>query len=324
MSQQLLAESSAAPPLVAHNALAQLVVGVRDLAQALPLWVDTFGFAIVAQRTGPDAGLAALWDLDPARITAQALLGTPGWHVGRLHLVEFADPLPPVRAGAAPIDLVPKNIDLVCDDITRRFAELTRAGYQFRSTPVRYEAEEDGETLEVFEALLPAHDGLNVVILQLVGRSFPFTPQGFAGFSSFVPVVADAAAETQFYQEVLGLPLNFIHRLDGPHIERMIGLPPGGAVEMRMLGSRTLHAGRLEMASYHGVRGENRYPQAKPPALGTLHAVLLTDSLAAIARRAELANVPVRRHGVIETLFAAGPVLTVYTPAGMRLDIHER
>ena len=310
-------------PLVSRNAIAHLVIGVRALATALTLWAETFGLETVSQRLGPDAGLAALWDLDPARITAQALLGTPGWEVGRLHLVEFADPLPPVRADAKPIDLVPKNIDFVCDDMQRRYAELSQAGYQFRSTPARYEAEEHGERLEIFEALMPAHDAVNAVILQLVGRRFPFTPQGYAGFTSFVPVVPDAEAETKFYQDVLGLPLNFIHRLDGPHIERMIGLPPGGAVEMRMLGSLDVHAGRIELACYHGVRGENRYPLAQPPALGTLHAVFFSQALPEIARRAAHAGVPVQRHEYIETIFSAGPVLTLYTPAGLRLEIHQ-
>lgn len=318
MTQQQFSE-----PLVSHNAIAHLVIGVRDLTQALTLWVQTLGFEIVVQRSGPDAELAALWDLAPARITAQALLGTPGWEVGRLHLVEFAEPLPPVRAGAKPIDLVPKNIDLVCDGMQRRYAELTEAGYQFRSTPARYEAEEHGEVLEIFEALMSAHDNVNAVVLELVGRRFPFTPQGYAGFTSFVPVVPDAEMETQFYQDVLGLPLHFVHRLDGPHIERMIGLPPGGAVEMRMLGSLEVHAGRLEMACYHGVRGEDRYPLAKPPALGTLHAVFFSKALAEIARRAELAGLPLQWHEHIETIFSAGPVLTLHTPAGLRLDIHQ-
>jgi catechol 2,3-dioxygenase-like lactoylglutathione lyase family enzyme len=318
MSQQQFGE-----PVVLHNAIAHLVIGVRDLAAALTLWVQTFGLEIRARRDGPDPGLARLWDLDAGRISAQALLGTPGWEVGCLHLIEFANPAPPVRQGAQPIDLVPKNIDLVCDDLQRRYAELTRAGHQFRSAPARYEAEEQGELLEIFEALLPVHDAINAVLLQLVGRRFPFTSRGFAGFSSFVPVVPDAEAETRFYQEVLGLPLHFIHRLAGPHIERMIGLPPGGAVEMRMLGAAEIHAGRIELACYHGARGENRYPLAKPPALGTLHAVFFSTALDEIARRAEVAGAPMRRHPRIETIFGAGPVLTLHTPAGLRLDIHQ-
>lgn len=311
-------------PLVTHNSIAHLVVGVRDLNAALQLWGQTLGLTIIAERHGPDVGLAQLWQLTPERIRAQALLGTPGLPAGRLHLVEFADPLPPVRQDAKPTDLVPKNIDIVCDDIQVRFAELTRAGYRFRSTPARYEAEEGGAVLEIFEALMPAHDNVNVVLLQLVGREFPFTPQGFAGVSSFVPVVPDAEAETQFYQEVLGLPLNFIHRLAGPNIERMIGLPPGGAVEMRMLGSLDCHAGRIEMAQYHGLTGFNRYPLAKPPALGTLHAVFFAPAVEAIKQRAERAGLAVHEHGAVETLFSNGPALTLHTPAGLRLDIHER
>lgn len=309
--------------VVYEDALAHLVVGVSDLAAALQLWVETFGFEILNRRDGPDQGLGRLWNLDPERIRAQALVGTPGFRQGRLHLVEFADPLPPVRAGAKPTDLVPKNIDIVCDEINLRHEQLSQAGHRFRSGPARYEAEEDGELLEIFELLMFAHDEVNVAILQLVGRPFPFTPRGFSGVTSLVHVVPDAEAETRFFQEVLGFPLHFIHKLDGPHIERMIGLPPGGAVEMRMLGSPKQHAGRIEMAKYHGINGQNRYPLAKPPALGTLHAVLLTSGVGQVTQRANAAGVPVTEHGTVETIFAHGPAITLHTPAGLRLDIHE-
>lgn len=309
--------------VVFEAALAHLVVGVRDLTAALQLWVETFGFALLHQRDGPDHGLAHLWDLEPEHIRAQALIGTPGFRQGRLHLVEFADPQPPVRAGAKPTDLVPKNIDIVCDDIQAQYELLTQAGHRFRSGPARYEAEEDGDLLEIFELLMFAHDDVNVAILQLVGRPFPFTPRGFSGFTSLVHVVPDAEAETRFFQEVLGFPLHFIHKLDGPDIERMIGLPPGGAVEMRMLGSPKQHAGRIEMAKYHGIDGRNRYPLAKPPALGTLHAVLLSPALDEVRRRAQVAGAPITEHGTVETIYANGPALTLHTPAGLRLDIHE-
>ncbi|MBI1761448.1 MAG: hypothetical protein HYR56_08445 [Acidobacteria bacterium] len=309
--------------IIYEDALAHLVVGVRDLNVALELWVETFGFELLQRRDGPDHGLAQLWELEPERIRAQVLLGTPGFTTGRLHLVEFAEPLPPVRAGAQPTDLVPKNIDLVCDEIKLRYAELSQAGCRFRSTPARYEAEEDGATLEIFELLMFAHDEVNIAILQLVGRPFPFTPRGFAGFTSLVHVVPDAETETRFFQDVLGFPLHFVHKLDGPHIERMIGLPPGGAVEMRMLGSPRQHAGRIEMAKYHGIDGANLYPLAKPPALGTLHAVLFSPALDEVRQRAQAAGVPVTEHGVVDTLYAHGAALTLHTPAGLRLDIHE-
>lgn len=309
--------------VVYDDALAHLVVGVSDLAVALQLWVETFGFQILDQRNGPDAGLARLWELEPERIRAQALIGTPGFTTGRLHLVEFADPHPPVRAGAKPTDLVPKNIDIVCDEIKTCYEKLSQDGHRFRSGPARYEAEEDGETLEVFEILMFAHDDVNVAILQLVGRHFPFTPHGYSGFTSLVHVVPDAEAETKFFQEVLGFPLHFIHKLDGPQIERMIGLPPGGAVEMRMLGSPKQHAGRIEMAKYHGIDGHNRYPLAKPPALGTLHAVLLSPSLDEVRQRARTTGNAITEHGTVETIYAHGPAITLHTPAGLRLDIHE-
>jgi hypothetical protein len=53
-----------------------------------------------------------------------------------MHLVEFARPAAPVRLSAKPCDLLPTNIDICTEDMPARYAEMTRAGHQCRSSRV--------------------------------------------------------------------------------------------------------------------------------------------------------------------------------------------
>ena len=49
----------------------------------------------------------------------------------------------------------------------------------------------------------------------------------------------------------------------------MIGLPPGAALDIKILGGDA-HMGQLEIIAYEGVDGEDRYPRTRPPARGIL------------------------------------------------------
>ena len=53
-----------------------IAVGVADLDEALALWRDSFGLAVVDSRDGGDPELARLWQLQPGDIACQALLAT--------------------------------------------------------------------------------------------------------------------------------------------------------------------------------------------------------------------------------------------------------
>ena len=158
------------------DAIAHVTVGVADLAPVRRLWIDRFGLEIVAARVGPDEGLATLWGISPERIAEQLLLRTPAAPTGWLHFVRFNDPDAPVRQGAAPTDLGPKNIDVNCHDMPARYAELQQAGYAFRSTVVEYEVAD----LRAREAQMPGHDDINVVLVEILseGYEIEFTSRG--------------------------------------------------------------------------------------------------------------------------------------------------
>jgi catechol 2,3-dioxygenase-like lactoylglutathione lyase family enzyme len=302
------------------GAFSHATVGVADLDQALALWLDTFGFELRGRREGADPGLAALWGLEPGRIARQALVYTPGAQVGGLHLVEFRDPLPPVREGARPFDLLPKNLDLYTVDLPARQRELAAAGHEFRSDWVEVPGPDD---LRFREVHMAGHDGLNIVLLEVLGPGYatPLSPRGFAGIGPLVAICPDLAAEAVFWREQLGLETTLEFLLAGPQVERMVGLPPGAGLDLRVYGDPAEPLGRIELIEYQRARGEDRYPRALPPATGLLHATWRVPDLAPLRQRLAAAGVAVTGQGELSALFGSGPVLACRSPAGFRVEL---
>ena len=318
------AAEPAPPPDTDLGNFQHVTVGVADLDVALALWVEQFGFEVAARSDGPDSGLAQLWSLQPEDISRQAIVRTPGQSYGMVHFVEFVDPDPPVRAGAEVYDMVPKNLDISVRDLPARFAEMVAAGQVFRTET--YKEASSGSGGRFREGQMKGHDDTNIVLLEVVGGGLPeelYTPQGYAGVTALIGIVPDAPAEKRFYAEALGLTLRSESLLTGPEIEAMIGLPPGSGLDVSMMGGDETF-GVMEIIEYQGVRGTNRYPQAKPKALGTLHINYMTGDLAAVKARLAAAGVPATEYGNVSTLFGAGEAIAVMTPAGMRIEIHER
>jgi catechol 2,3-dioxygenase-like lactoylglutathione lyase family enzyme len=299
-----------------------VTVGVADLDAALELWVDTFGLEVMASSEGPDAELARLWDLEPEDIARQTIVHTPGETHGMIHLVRFNEPGAPVRQGAEVFDLVPKNLDIHARDLPTRFAELKAAGRVFRSETYSEVTAPNGAVFR--EIHMPSHDDINVVLLEVIGEEHPFTPQGFAGVGPVITIVPDATEEQQFYQEILGLAMLSDNILKGPEIERMVGLPAGAYLDVSVLGQESEHFGRIEIVDYQGVEGRNLFPNAKPKALGTLHVSYQLPNLEPLQARLAEAGIEYTNHGVIETLLGSGEVISFHSPAGLRIEAHER
>jgi catechol 2,3-dioxygenase-like lactoylglutathione lyase family enzyme len=301
------------------HAIAHVTVGVLSLERALGLWARTFGFEALGRRDGPDVALSRLWGLADDAVVRQALVGTPGVRVGRVHLVEFAQPGPPVRLGAKPVDLCPKNLDVMARDLPRRYEELLSAGQRFRSPWVEYPF----ERLRVREVQMPSHDETNIVFVELLGAEVPWTAAGYAGISSFVTVVPDPDAEERFYTSLLGLLPLHKHVLRGPEIEAMVGLPPGAGLDVRVLGSPDEAFGRVELVHYQGVAGANLYPRARPPARGALHSSFTVPALPPVRKRALAMGLAVDERGSPGALDGSGPVVAFTTPAGLRVFVRE-
>ncbi len=295
-----------------------VTVGVASLDEALDLWAGTFGLSVAERRDGPDEALARLWDIEALDISRQALVTTPGETVGRLHLVEFVDPDPPVRAGAAVFDSCPKNLDVYVRDMPAQFAALKAAGTAFRNDTYSDVTAPNG--IRFREIHMPAHDAINVVLLELVGKAMTFSDAGYAGIGPLITIVPDAAAEKAFYQGVIGLDILSDNILAGPEIEKMVGLPPGAALNVSIWGKAGVDLGQIEIIEYQGVRGADLYPRARPKALGILHVTYHVAELDALLNRLKAAGTSCEGHGRVDTLAGVGETVSFRTPSGFRIE----
>jgi catechol 2,3-dioxygenase-like lactoylglutathione lyase family enzyme len=296
-----------------------VVVGVANLDRALVLWVDEFGLEEVARRDGPDAGLATLWGLDASAISRQAVVKTPGVSRGQLHLVEFSGPAEAVRDGAAPTDCCPKNLDVYVHDLPARMLAMQKRGFVFKNE--RHSEVVTPGGVRFRESHLPAHDHINVVLLELFGESLDYSPQGFAAVGLLISIVPDVQREKDFYQQVLGLEKLHDNLLQGPEVEQMIGLPPGAALDASVWGQPHSPMGQMEIIEYRGAAGADLYPRTRPPALGILHVVFESEELTTLCERLRDSTTNYVEHGDIATLAGAGERISFNSPAGLRIEV---
>lgn len=310
------------PPGAALGAFSHATVGVADLARALSFWTDHFGFEVAARREGPDPDLGALWDLPPAAVTRQALVRTAGAAAGAIHLVEFAKPAAPVRQNAQVFDHLPKNLDIYVRDMATRFERLKAEGVKFRSEPITSPGPEGMIFKEVH---LPGHDDTNIVLLEIIGKGYDttFNAKGFAGIGPLITIIPSLALEEAFYTGVLGMAITLDMRLGGPVMEKMIGLPPGAALLLKVYGDPAEPLGRVEVIEYERTAGRNLFGRAKPPALGTLHVNYQVSGLGPLLERLASAGISHMDHGARRLLYGTGRVISFQSPAGFRLEVQE-
>jgi catechol 2,3-dioxygenase-like lactoylglutathione lyase family enzyme len=308
---------------VSMAGIAYITISVADMDMALEFWMGHMGFELSRRRSGSDDLIAALWSIDAHDVIDQALLTSPGASAGRVHLLQFANPGEAVRHEAAPTDVGPKNLDITCTDMHRHVADLKSAGYSFRSEVGEYTL--DG--LHAREVQMPCHDDTNMVFIEVLSEAeafqADFSPRGFAGVTSFVVVVPDTLPEAQFYQQLFSLDEVFHHRISGPEIEAMVGLPKGAALELRMLGKATEPFGRMELVSYEGIQGVNRFERTVPFATGVISCAFIVPLLAATIAGLEVRALPVSTTGRFNSLLGEADVVRTTSPAGMKIDLLE-
>ncbi|MBU6377129.1 MAG: hypothetical protein KJS95_01230 [Gammaproteobacteria bacterium] len=311
------------------KAFAYVVISVADMDQALGLWASRFGMQLVVRRQGSDPGLARIWGLAEGDIVDQALLVTPGREQGGVHLVRFRVPGPAVREGAAPTDLVPKSVDIAVHDIQSRYAELEAAGYRFRSRIGRFVT--DG--IVVHEVHMNGPESINLVFLEQEGKPEHVSAQGYGVSPQVIATTPDNLGEKAFFEQVLSLDETSYHRFSGTEVERTIGLPPGGALDVRIFGDASYDYGRLEIVQYEGVQSKDLYPRAVPPARGILAVTFFVKDIGAALERAAtlqrergssaMRSAP-RDHGTVDTLFGRSRMATLVSPAGLVVHLLER
>lgn len=303
--------------------IAYITISVADMDVALDFWMGRMGFELSRRRSGRDELMAALWGIEAHDVIDQALLTSPGASAGRVHLLQFANPGEAVRNEAAPTDIGPKNLDINCTDMHRHVADFKSAGYGFRSEVGEYTL----EGLHTREVQMPCHDDINMVFIEVLSEAeafqTDFSPRGFAGVTSFVVVVPDTLSESHFYQQLFSLDELLHHRVSGPEIEAVVGLPKGSTLELRMLGKTIEPFGRMELVSYEGIQGVNRFNRTVPFATGVISCAFIVPLLAKTVAGLEALALPVADAGRFNTLLGEANVVRTTSPAGMKIDLFE-
>ena len=297
-------------------------VSVADLDEALALWSGAFGLEVKAQKDGDDPELSRLWGLSPGDFKRQVLLGTPDVSTGLIHLIQFSHPGPAVRDGAQAFDLCPKNLDVYVSNLPSRVVELKNAGYSFRNDAHSEVTAPDGTVFR--EIHLPGHDAINIVLLEVIGKELPFTPEGYAGIGPLITIVADAGAERSFYRNIMNLEVLNDNILEGPEIERMIGLPAGSALDVSIWGAEGEALGQMEVINYRGTKGRNLYPGAVPKQRGILQVTYQSENLEGLTGQLDQAGINWLDLGSSSLLTGSGRFIRFHSPAGMRIEVFQR
>lgn len=253
-----------------------ITVGVSNLDAALSFWRDRIGMDALYSVEGDDADLSRVWRVDRDAVTRQVVLSASHEPYGFMHLVEFDEPLSPVRLNSAVYDSLPKSIDFFVDDIVTRSRALNAYGYRFRSKePQSFEVE--GEIIK--ELQMPGHDETNIVFIENPNVQRGFNSQGYVGVGMIITTIGDTPVEQTFFTELLGLSVVTSMDLAGPALEKATGLPSGTEWVIRIVGNRDSDIGQIEFVEYRGLDVENKYAQAVPGALGLTEVTYLRSDL---------------------------------------------
>lgn len=294
-----------------------LNVGVSSLDEAEKLWRGVMGMEVADLGHWDILALEALWDLPPGAVRRSRLLCTPGAPAGFVHLVEFATEGPIIRKDAKATDLCPKNLDVNVKDLPLRLEEIEQAGYQRLSDPVEYPIGD----LQVREVQVPVHDGVNLVLAEIMGEAFASTEKGYGGATSVVTTTTNIEREIEFLS-LLGLAQLDRHLLEGPAVELMVDLPAGTKLEMQLLGEAEHRFGRAELVCYHGVTGCDLYSRCGPPARGLFRAAIWVEECRPVVERVLAAGFRASFHRIAvgEEVLTAGIAVS---PSGWSIDLLE-
>ena len=297
-------------------------IGTNDLAAACHFWVDTLGFECTDLIEGDDPGLREHWQLTDRLICRQAMLQSPGAAFGAIHLVEYDTAAATVRQDAAVFDLCPKNLDIYVDDLPLRMAELTARGVRFRNEQYSEAVSPDG--VHFREIHLAGHDDINIVLLQIMGGDALPTSSGFYGVGPLVCIVNDPAAEKAFYRDVMGRALTRENTLAGREREQTTGRPEERALEVSIWAQIGQSLGEVELVTYQGTQGTNRYPRAAPGARGVTHLNWWVEDMAAWEDHLVQLNVPFKRSRLSGRLMQSRESVLLHSPAGLRIEVHAQ
>ena len=271
-------------------------VGVRDLEASLGLFRDVMKLQVEDRGELPRA-LAAAWHLPEGTRGTFAELSCAGYPLGRLRLIQY-EPSSGVYVrrdshredGDSPTDIGPKAIDFyVADPIAPRVAEIERAGYLFRSRPVRHQV---GDT-ESEECVFSGPDGVPILIM--VGHRHseaelrPGCLSGPYSDIATVSVVSGNLEESrEFYERVLGL-VPLVDAETGSayraSVNNLTGVPAQTRIYFCLYAQRNEPSGKILLVHFFERTGVRLKDRMRPGHLGFSLMTHAVDDLDELHRR---------------------------------------
>jgi hypothetical protein len=203
-----------------------------------------------------------------------------------------------VREGAKPSDLAPQSVVVAVRDLESRYAELA-------TDPDRFASRLTQRTVDrtpVRELHMDTHDALDIVFREPVRKPEPVGKQGYSAAPSIVIATADIVRETAFFREVMGL--------------ETIGNEQGDVI---VLGDRKARFGRIELSQSSDPEARDLYTRTVPPARGLISLTYVVPDLEPLVTNGRVAGLA--EHGRVISILGDGPMASVASPSGLRIDI---
>ena len=275
------------------GAMQSALVGVRNMERALALFRDVLKLTV--EHDGPaSASLIAAWGLPAGSAARVVELSHEGYPIGRLRLAQF-DPQPKAYVrlddggGDGPQDVGPKAVDFyVADPIGPMVTAVERAGYVFRSLPIKHQI---GQSISE-ECLFSGPDG--VPILLMVGHQHPAhslrrqPPPGVASEIATVSAIAgDLDATRAFYEG--GLGLKAVTDAETPPdyrdlVSKLVGVPAGSRVHFLLYAAEGEPSGKILLVHFFERTGKRLTGRMRPGHLGFSLLIHETDDLDGLMR----------------------------------------
>ena len=278
------------------GAMRMATVGVTDIDQALTLFRDIMELRVEREGELPSSLLTA-WGLGSGTTARFAELSCKGYPVGWLRLVQYSPAATEkVRLDFGSenpdsgTDVGPKALDFYVEDPIAPYVEkIEKAGYVFRSPPVKHQI---GSTVSE-ECLFSGPDGVPILIM--VGHVHattsmrPGSPDGpFSEIPTISVVAGDLDETRRFYGEGLGLiavgddetPDEYRNKVDD-----LTGVPHGTRVHFLLWADEGEASGKILCVHFFDRTGKRLTGRMTPGKLGFSLLTHDTDDLNALHGR---------------------------------------
>jgi catechol 2,3-dioxygenase-like lactoylglutathione lyase family enzyme len=324
------ADASATEEKLVPEGWREAVFSVSDLDHWIEYYTIVLGWEVREAGTVSDALLTA-WGLPEEATASFVLVANPGSETGFVRIIDFDNvPQRRIREHDQPWETGGIfNINKRVSDMATLSEEVTNAGWQAQSAPVRF-------TFGPFVVWewIPRHpDGVRTAFIERVEpplEGWPNLKTTSRTFNS-TQMVKDIDRALTFYRDVLGFETYLEHNAPSKAPgENVLGLSREAMTDIArhvvIVHPQGQNEGSIELLQYMGYTGRDFSEHAVPPNLGILMLRFPVPDVDALAEHLQNQGVPISTPLVITELKPYGQVkiLAVLAPDGAWLEFFQQ